>query len=177
MQDNVCYAGSDEVMKPGTSGSQGAAEVYAAVDKKKLKPASKTNETYAEVKKPGNKKAKNQVAKNGKAKKAPSKGDKTPLKTRNKMRKKGDVYENTGIGEKGKPHFEDQPENTTDQVPTGAETGRNKDGLLYVGIDFSNHNPRQHVHTDKESTEYAGIQIGVVGPAFAEEEKKQEGKK
>lgn len=60
MQDNVCYTSSDEVMKPGASGSQGAAvsDVYAAVDQKKLKPVSKPNEVYAEVHKPGNKKAK-----------------------------------------------------------------------------------------------------------------------
>ncbi|XP_046543343.1 hemicentin-1-like [Haliotis rubra] len=182
MQDNVCYASSDEVMKPGTSGSQGGSEVYAAVDKKKLKPASKTNEVYAEVKKPANKKAKKQGAKKEKAKKANPKDDKTLLKSKNKKERKGEAYENTGIGDEGNPYinhaFAGEPEDVAGQaaVPPGAKAGRDDDGLLYVGIDFSNHNPRQHVHREEESTEYAGIQIGVVGPPPTEEEKKEEDK-
>ncbi|XP_041346832.1 uncharacterized protein LOC121366447 [Gigantopelta aegis] len=72
---------------------------------------------------------------------------------------RGDAYENVDLGKDNtyaNAAFDGKEDEVCQNVQ-GAKCGRDEDGLVYVGIDFSSTTPSRAVHKTEESVEYMSI--------------------
>ncbi|XP_071078627.1 uncharacterized protein DDB_G0286299-like [Haliotis cracherodii] len=174
MQENDIYQG-------GAAAAAAAGDVYSQ-DVKPLKTVKKDNEDARKDKKTTKEKdkdlGKQKDAEKNKNKK--KKDDKIPLKPKKTHQRRGDVYENTVPGQFGDGTYANAGyvADDGDAAPTeGLKSGRDEDGLLYVSLDFGNARPSTEVHRAEESTEYAGIAFGQVGPPPPPDEEAEDEKK
>lgn len=174
MKDNILYvsAGPKEDEKP-------EAAVYAAVNKKA--PESNNNANmYAEVNKGGHLIAEGALYSDVKPKRGLFKKDVGRKRDGNPKQKKGkkqkskqdvaDVYENSeDIAMSSKS--DNVYSNTGQKVQNKEERGyKNKDGLLYVEVQFDTKNEKgnQSIHGEDEKTDYATVEFPMAASTHDE---------
>ncbi|XP_041378848.1 uncharacterized protein LOC121391213 [Gigantopelta aegis] len=94
-------------------------------------------------------------------------------------RKEGkSIYENVDLGKDNtyaNAAFDGKEDEVCQNVQ-GEKCGRDEDGLVYVGIDFSSTTPSRAVHKTEESVEYVSIDWNKKAQPLPDGDEQKEGK-